>query len=543
MGRLKESIPEDIWDATEEEQNKYFYKENIKSIIEQNNPNKNHELREFLERVTPVTGPDYFIYTECKSTGAIANIKFNRSDYIDALCILADEKVTLFYHLASTRDWIKDENATAIRSICIDIDDVGISADDADYDTAINFLRNELKLEENQFCDYVNFSGHGIHAIWLIDEIPAEDEHIRKRYLESLLVKMSADCSCSPISHQFRVPCSYNLKDRVIKSKLFKITDCSNTDIHRLDWCLLPTEITEEYRTNYYARVHEKGLQTAQKNKEAVKELDKQLGDTPVEKYLSRTDLTDKERDIGERLQRARIREKKAAHLQEMLDSNKTKDLIGTLTQEDLDLYIYSDKALPFEHLEIYTNFNSSNRTWNLIYDLQNYFIRNKGFLPSRNMFFTILAHAFKYKKLSERSAIKFCLRFIDEEYKKEMVGIIEQVYYSKTTYIPHYEKIAKLLCFSEEDIEKSFCNFSKERKESARKERNHRYYESTRNAAGKLSPKEREKLNLEYLRTHPDISTKEGMAALGVGRTTYSALKKKLETMMAEESSDCSKN
>ena len=518
MSKVKNSLPERIWDLTEKEQNKYLFKEYIRILIERGNPYTNPELREFLERVTPMTGPDYFIYVKDEDDGTIANIKFNRDDYINALCVLTEEKVTLFYHLAAFNGWIEDVDATSVRCICIDIDDVGINADEADFDVAINFLRNELKLKDEEFCDYINFSGHGIHAIWLIDEISAKDEEIRRRYLESLLVKMEADCSCSPISHQFRTPCSFNLKDKVIKSKLYKITDCSNTDIHRLDWCLLPTEITDEYRKNYYARVHEKSLQTARKNKELVKKLEAELGDTPIEQYLSRTDLSEEERYIGERLRTAQSRRKQCSRN------------ISTDNQDDLDLYLYHEKSLPFEHLKPYTNFKPENRTWNLIYDIQNLFIRRHGYLPSRNMFFTVLAHIFKYKKESVRNAIKFCMRFVDKEYKDEMVEIIETVFSNDKIYTPNHEKIARLFCMSERDINESYCNFSKERKDAARKVRNHNHYENNRIKAGKLSPAERREMHIAFLKAHPDIKDKEAMEILGIGRSTFYTLKKAAE-------------
>ncbi len=119
------------------------------------------------------------------------------------------------------------------------------------------------------------------------------------------------------------------------------------------------------------------------------------------------------------------------------------------------------------------------------------------------------------------------------------MCHIIEMTYKSKAKYRFSNIQIANCLCFTEEDIANSWCNFSAERKKEAKKIRNHNTYEKKRTALGKPSPKEKEKLNLEYLRAHPDISAKDGMAALGVGRTTFFELKSKLKEMADEKISD----
>lgn len=116
------------------------------------------------------------------------------------------------------------------------------------------------------------------------------------------------------------------------------------------------------------------------------------------------------------------------------------------------------------------------------------------------------------------------------------MRHIIETTYKSKAKYRFSNVQIANCLCFTEEDIANSWCNFSEERKKEAKKIRNHNTYEKKRATSGKVSPKEKEKMNLEYLKAHPDISAKEGMVALGVGRTTFFNLKKKLKEISSNE-------
>lgn len=525
MSKLKDSIPDYVWDLPEKEINKFWFKKNIEAMVSQGTAT-NEALKDFLEKVTPITGPDYYIYVKDEKTNVYINIKYNREDYIDALCCLSDEKYTLFYHTASFNGWIDNESATATRCIYVDIDDVGINPNEADLDTVISFLKDTLKLSDEQLPDYAILSGHGLHACWLIDELSAKDEEIRAKYTESMITRLGGDFSGSPISHQFRCPCSYNLKDEVIKGKLFKLTDCTDTDIRRLDWCILPPEEVKEYHDNYYARVHEKNLKTQEKNKQLEKEFLEKLGETTLEVFLSE-EISAKERKIAEKLLEIKIKKRAAENFREYTRKENNENINRFFSDEDLDTYIYCDKALPFEHLHVLDNYKPQNRTMNLILDLHNFFIRSKGVLVSRNMYFTIIASLFKYKSQSERAAIKWCQKYVDKLYYDEMVETVQNVYKSDKIYRFSNEKIARLLCFTPEDIADSYCCFSEERRAEAKKARNKNSYERKRIKAGKLSPAERREMNIEYLKAHPGIKEKEAIKVLGIGRSTFYELKK----------------
>lgn len=80
MGRLKESIPDYIWDIPEEETNKFWLEKDIEAIVS-NGTSDNEELKAFLNTVTPTTGPDYFIYVKDESTGTYTNIKHKTYPY------------------------------------------------------------------------------------------------------------------------------------------------------------------------------------------------------------------------------------------------------------------------------------------------------------------------------------------------------------------------------------------------------------------------------------------------------------------------------
>lgn len=526
MGRLKESIPDYIWDLPEEETNKFWLEKDIEAIVS-NDKSNNEDLREFLNAVTPITGPDYFIYIKDEATDTYTNIKYNRKEYINALCCLSEEEYTVFYHIASFKGWIDNDSATAVRCIYVDIDDIDITADEADLNSVTSFLKDVLKLTEEQFPDYAVLSGHGLHACWLIEEITADKEEIRAKYTDSMITRLGGDFSGSPISHQFRCPCSYNLKDEVIKGKLFKLTECKNTDIHRLDWCLLSPEEVKKYRDNHYKRIHEKGLETRKKNKQLEKNFIEMLGNKSLEEYLSEDNISANNRKIAEKLLEIKRRKSTAEKFRKYISEKTDERISAMFSDDDLESYVYCDKALPFEHLHPYGGYKPENRTMNIILDLHNFFIRNKGCLVSRNIFFTILASLFKYKGESDRAAIKWCKKYVDSSYYDEMVETVLNVYKSDKIYRFSNERIAKLLCFTPDDIAQSYCCFSEERKVEAKRNRNKRYYEKRRKEDGKISPEEKQQMCLEYLRNHPGIKEKDGMNALNVSRTTFYELKK----------------
>ena len=64
----------------------------------------------------------------------------------------------------------------------------------------------------------------------------------------------------------YRCPTSYNLKERPIQGKLFKLNDSDDRDIHRLDWALKTEEEIIENRRSYYARRSKKSKTTKERN-------------------------------------------------------------------------------------------------------------------------------------------------------------------------------------------------------------------------------------------------------------------------------------
>ena len=121
MGKVKELLPDYVYDGTMSI-DRYALKEEVKTMIDNGIFENKSLLREFLEEITPSTGPDYFIYVE-QSKDNYVNIRYSREEYIYALCCLSQYPVTLYYHPASfvKNGWITNENANAVRCLYVDI--------------------------------------------------------------------------------------------------------------------------------------------------------------------------------------------------------------------------------------------------------------------------------------------------------------------------------------------------------------------------------------------------------------------------------------
>ncbi len=528
MSKVKELLPDYVYDGIMSI-DRYALKEEVKTMIDNGIFENKSLLREFLEEITPSTGPDYFIYVE-QSKDNYVNIRYSREEYIHALCCLSQYPVTLYYHPASfvKNGWITNENANAVRCLYVDIDDVNMQADKTSKEDVIDFLKKKLNLDDSQLPRWCVLSGNGIHLVHPITELTAEDEELREKYTLSLLCYHHGDMAVLPVSHQFRCPESYNLKEEPIKGKLFMLNDSENTDIHRLDWCLKSEREIEEYRRSYYARRTEKQKATAAKNKALEKEFSEKLGDTSLEEYLSNPSISEKERNIAKKLLRIQMKKDELKKREEEIA--RLEGRILEYNEEDFDLYIYSENSLPYLHLREYDRYDPHNRTFNPILDLHHFFIRHKGCLVSREVFFYILANLFKLKKLPEASCIQWCKKYASNDYYSEMLHIIDLTYKSKKKYKFSYIQIANALCFDEIDIEKSFCNFSEERRNEAKRNRNKKYYRERLIEKGKTTKKKEIEFHLQYIKEHPEMTETEAKEYLGIGRTTFYNLKKHIK-------------
>ncbi len=520
MGRVKETTPDYIYENMEKLES-YAFKQDLDEYLAKGEFQDNSLLREFLEDILPYEGPNHFIMVSDKY-GRTKNLSFSRQECIDALCCLCQHELTLYFHPATFTKWIENEYAVAFRCLYIDIDDVGMIADKTDYDDVVNFLQNELGLTPDKFFKWCILSGNGMHLVAPIDEYTAEDEELRVKYLEPLIALLGGDIACKPISHMFRCPTSINLKHRPIKGKLFKMNDSNDRDIHRLDWIFEAGVDYEAYRAKSQTLINEKRNQTIARNKQAELDFLEKLGDESISDFLSRQGTSEEDRELATKILKRQL--KKAAK-----QKAKGTDYEAIIEADDSDDELYYDNPLPYKNLEFYNNYSKSNRTWNLLLDLHNFFIRSKGCLVSRNMFFFIIANYLKYIKKDENYAVRYCYKYVDEEYYDDMCSIIARVYHNEKTYMMRYSTIADLLAFSDVDIERSHCNFTEEIRQQRKKEYDKQYYAQEKEKAGKTPAQLKKEAQIEFVRNNPDMPVADIMKALGVSRSTVQRLKRKI--------------
>lgn len=561
VGKLKNYLPEYVLNG-EVSFEKYLAQEEIKDMIRKGCVEDKSDLKEFLQLVTPTIGPDYFAYVK-DANGVTHNLRYNRFDYIDALCCLSQYEQTVFIHPASFQTWIKDQNVRSIRALYVDIDEVGMYADKTDKDTAIKFLKETYSLNDDQLGDFLILSGRGIHLVYLIDEMPIykkikpskskkkkdthkpcphlnicknkelcknSDECINrktfKEYTYSLMSTLNSDFSGESPSHMYRCPTSYNLKEYPIKGKIFKLTDCTDRDIHRLDWCLKTEEEILESRSKYFSQRNEKRKATREKNKQKEEKFLNSLGDITLAEFISKAEATDEEIAFAKMLLKKKEKPKKNKL------RNASFDEIEKSEEYNIFDNVYSESnALPYKHLKPFTSFKSCNRNWNLLGDLHNFFIRSHGELISRNQFFFIIAAYFKRMGEKDYYAVKYCSKYVDDDYYDEMEKIVMATYKNDNEFIFSYEYIALSLGFSETDIAVSYCNFSPERKKAAKSESNKRHYQKIKEKAGITPAKKKREEILKYIESHPEMNWQEAKDKLGIGRSTFFTMKNEIKT------------
>ena len=543
----------------EERQKKAELKAEAKALIAKGLHEDKSELNEFLEDVIPYRGMDYYLYLVDDEKTKV-NIRFDREEYINALCCLSQYNYNiLFYHPASFDGWKKNYNATCLNCLYVDIDDIDFYADENDEESTIKFLKERYKLTEDKLGDYLILSGRGIHMVYCIEPLYFHSKiiHINKgrkkyeiknkkscphfdcknrticensetcinidifeKYTNSLITEFGADFSGDSINHMYRCPTSYNNKDREIRGKIFKLNNSNNKDIHRLDWVLKTNEEIKEQRKRYYTERGKKSKATQERNQKKKDEFLTTLGDESIEDFLKRTDISEEDRNY-------------ATKLLTKISGEDSKTVLGNenLDRKLIDETDYFDyeKQLPYKHLSKYTGYKPQNRNWNLLLDIHNFYISKQGKLVSRNLFFFIISNYLKMMGYSYYYAIKYCRKYVDRNYYDEMEATIRATYDNETIYYFTYEYIANALCFDDEIINSSYCNFSAERKKAAKRLNNKRYYQKKKAENGISSAEKKRAEEIEFIKNNPDMKWQEATGKLNISRSKFFALRKEL--------------
>ena len=138
MSRILNLLPDYIDIDDEEAIESYMYKMELEELIDKGEFLDNSLLREFLEDILPYKGPNHFIMVSDKE-GRTKNLAYSREECIDALCCLSQYEFTLYYHPATFTEWIENKYAVAFRSLVVDIDDVGLIADETSYEDIVAY--------------------------------------------------------------------------------------------------------------------------------------------------------------------------------------------------------------------------------------------------------------------------------------------------------------------------------------------------------------------------------------------------------------------
>ena len=456
--------------------------------IEESDAKPDNEFYHFFNNILPDIPPRrklmYHMYvSEDKKT--YADIKFdNKHDYIYALYKMSQfDCYNVFFSLTPYRfSRKKKAYATAVQGFFIDIDDLDFDVLAMTKEDIIDFLTDDYGVPKHLLPQYVSKSGHGLHLFYLLYE-SLNDEPVREKYAESLVTHYMADFSSSRVTQNIRTPGSYNIKGTPIKTELVRINERSAFNLSDLDWFLkTKTEVDEHHQNDI--------------NKRAAKA-----------------------RATREKNQAQRLANCEETNPRKSYKKRKTADKDTSTKQE-----VKKPEPVDVSKLEYYHYFSKKARNFNLIMDLHNYFIRHNGDIYGlRANFFTIMATYCTYI-MEEEQCKEFLCVYADDDFQSELEDIVAFVYKEareEKKYTYRYETIAKTLAFTQEDIDKSYCSFSEERRIQATKNRKKRAAEKK-----KAETAAKRKSRNNYVKENYALSNAELAKILSVSERTISRIR-----------------
>lgn len=468
-----------------------IFKYLINKKIEESTAKPTHEFYKFMNDIIPDIPPRrnlmYHMYvSESKET--YCDLKFDdKHDYIYALYKMSQfDCYNVFFSLTPYRFTRKKKRyATSVQGFFVDIDDLDFDVISMSKEEIIEFLTEEYGVPTWKLPQYICKSGHGLHLFYLLYD-PFKDEPIREKYAESLVTFYKADFSSSRITQNIRTPGSYNIKGTPIKSELIRVNERSAFNLSDLDFFLKSQEEIDEHHD--YAKAKQAAKARATKEKNQAARIANGEDPNPRKPY----------------------KKKKASEKSKSTDKEKEEPK----RPEPVDI----------SKMEYYHHFSRTARNWNLIMDLHNYFLRHNGDIYGmRANFFTIMATYCTYM-MDEVECKNFLCDYADDEFQSELEEIVRYIYHNLsegTRYTYRYEKIAKILNFTEEDIRMSYCSFSPERREEATKARKKRYAEKK-----KAETRYKKQDRTRFVREHFDLSNAELAEACGVSERTISRIR-----------------
>lgn len=444
---------------------------------------------EFYNSIYNNFNDDVFYYLMISDHDHYHNFKCkNKYEFFKTVSCFKNKNYNLFFKPAEFIGWCNDDNVLYLNCFFVDIDHIE-GYENYDFtkcstDEIKQFLKDKYILDNSELPNYCVASGHGLHLYYLIDQLNFNDFDsygLKTKYLNSMIYFFKSDAACTNISRHLRCACSHNVKNinDIRTTKLYKLNDTNNKDIHRLDFFLNSQSIVDEYIKNNRSETAKKAVETRKKNKSNIS-----------------------------------------------IDDNlNTKFSVNKPKKEKKDNIIYEN--IDFNLSYITLEKDPKWRYKNIVYDLHNYFVRRGGnIFGYRDKFAFINSIYLKKMLLNENDCIEYLKKYFTESFYDELTVIVENVY--KHDYkLMRNTKIASWLDFTEIDINNSYAYYTEEKVKEQIKLNTIKQNQKKADKRGFKSNKE---FQIDIVKNNPELSRAELANILCCSIRTISNIRSQLK-------------
>lgn len=435
---------------------------------------------EFFNSVIPKSD-SYKRYIMLLGKTGCANYKYKTDEeFITGYSKYAPLLTDTFFSPCLYDGWWESVNACLCNVIFLDIDGITNVNLLAMSTTEISdWLTDTYNIPSHLLPDWCICTGHGIHLYFVVDEMDYTDNEqgkLRDYYTDMLICYFHADVSCSNRNHILRLPFSYNCKKEPLLTQLHKLNDASCTDIKRLDYFYCSKEDAIKYRSDSF-----------------------------------------------------KARAEQSAKTKELNASNSTEKKPPKPKKTKVPDKISHDFCVPIENVKYFDDFKRNARYWNIIKDLNNYYVRHNGnIVGCRNAFIHIMATFLKKVRISLDEAIDFIEPYCTVDFYDEAVTAVTKIYNKDTQYNYNNDKIASLLYFTDMDYAQSYCCYNDSKRLERKREANRRAKDKQFKEARQKRKAKRDNI-CTFIKENPTMPTKDIAIIFDVSTRTIQRIKKEL--------------
>lgn len=436
---------------------------------------------EFFNSVFPKSDSYRRYITLLDKTGTANPYYKNIDDFIQGYSKYAPLLTDSYFSPCLYKKWLNTENACLCNVIFLDIDGItDVNLLTMSTTEISDWLTDTYNIPSHLLPDWCICTGHGIHLYFVVDEIDYTDTEqgkLRDYYTTMLICYFKADVACSNKTHILRLPFSYNCKKEPLLTQLHKLNNATNTDIKRLDYFYCSPEDTRQYRSDSYKIRTEKSAKTRELNNKEPKE-------------------------------------KKPQKPKKNKAPNKTSH----------------DFCAPIENMKYFDDFKRNARYWNIIKDLNNYYVRHNGnIVGCRNAFIHIMATFLKKVHKSLDEAIDFIEPYCTVDFYDEAVTAVTKIYNKDKQYNYNNDKIASLLYFTDIDYAQSYCCYNDSKRLERKREANRRAKDKQFKEARQKRKEKKENI-CTFIKENPTMPTKDIAIIFDVSTRTIQRIKKTIK-------------